>query len=120
MSDREAAIAAEIDECDYEEVEVSHMTQWGAPDIVTICAIHGCEWDDDETIPCWERRRMTAALRRMWDAAINAAAGATSPMGNGGGFTSEYDAAFCDGWDQAMRTADREIRALLSEGGDRD
>lgn len=115
MTELEAAIAAEIDECEYEEVEVSPI------DTATICAIHGCDWDDDEAIPCWERRRMTAALSRMWDAAISAAADRLDGL-----FDSEWDrieekegvvltedGRYCDG----IAVAEDAVRALLSAGG---
>lgn len=82
MSDRpwDAATATVMDgECEVEVAEIALRWHGDAPDEVTICATHGCDWDDDEPIPCYEHRRIDVAVRAGWLAALADACGELHP-----------------------------------------
>lgn len=74
MTALDDAVKAALDgECEFEIVEIAPRWHGDAPDEVTICATHGCDWRDDEPIPCDEHRKIGGAVRAGWAAAIDAA-----------------------------------------------
>ena len=74
MTALDDAVKAAMDgECELEVVEIAPRWHGDAPDEAIICATHGCDWRDDEPIPCDEHRKVAAAVRAGWAAAIDAA-----------------------------------------------
>lgn len=65
--------AMDGEECEMEVVSIAPTVHSEAPEEAIICATHGCEWRDDEAIPCDEHRKITTAVRIGWDEAIDAA-----------------------------------------------
>lgn len=73
MTGLDDAVKAAMDgECVREVVPAVPLYLSQKPGEYVICAAHACGWRDDEPIPCDEHRKIAAAVRAGWAAAINA------------------------------------------------